>query len=100
MITETVYAGRDNTFSLQLFRGSEAVNLMAVQGYSLVVDGLRSFADRSLFNEKPDGVVEIRIGHLLAAEEAGSYRAHLVTFDPVNTQGVRWPDFKLKIKEA
>lgn len=100
MITEIVYAGRDNTFSLRLIRGSEAVNLMAVQGYALVIDGLRTFSDRVLFAEKPDGIVEIRIGKLLSAEEAGSYRAHLVTFDPVNTQGVRWPDFKLKIKEA
>lgn len=98
MVVETVYAGRNNTFSLQLFRGSEAVNLMAVQSYKLVIEDLKSFDDRSLFTEKPDGIVEIRIGHLLNDDDAGSYRAHLVTFDPVNTQGVRWPDFKLKIK--
>ena len=35
---------------------------------------------------------------LAAQLAAGSYRAHLVTFDPVNTNGVRWPEFKLKVK--
>lgn len=25
-------------------------------------------------------------------------RAYLVTFDPINVAGVRWPDFKLKVR--
>lgn len=30
--------------------------------------------------------------------DVGSHRAYLATFDPVNAAGVRWPDFKLKVR--
>jgi hypothetical protein len=98
MITETIYAGRSNTFSLRLTRGGVPENLMAINRYELVIEGLRSIDNQSLFVEKGDGIVEIDIGNTLLSPEVGSYRAHLVTFDPVNTTGVRWPTFKLKVK--
>lgn len=98
MIVETVFAGRDNTFSLRLTRGGVPENLMAVNRYELHVGDLPVFTDRSYFVEKEDGIVEITIAPHLTADQVGSYRAHLVTFDPVNINGVRWPDFKLKVK--
>lgn len=98
MIIETIFAGRANTFSLRLTRGGVAENLMAVNGYALYVGTLPPFTDRDLFIEKDDGIVEINIAPLLTQEQVGTYKAYLVTFDPVNTSGVRWPDFKLKVK--
>lgn len=98
MIAETLYAGRDNTFSLQLVRGESFVNLMSITGYELTLSNGRVFADPALFVEKADGIVEIAIGDLLAAADVGSHTAYLVTFDMVNVNGVRWPNFKLKVK--
>ena len=98
MVVETLYVGRNNTFSLQLLRGGEAINLLAVLGYSLHLSNGRVFDDQDRFTEKPDGVVEVSVGDLLTEADVGSHRAYLVTTDPVNTAGVRWPDFKLKVR--
>jgi hypothetical protein len=98
MIVETIYAGRDNTFSLRLIRGGVPENLMAVNKYLLFISDTIQFTDRKYFIEKEDGVVEIDIAPDLTPEMVGSYKAHLLTYDPVNVNGVRWPDFKLKIK--
>jgi hypothetical protein len=98
MIVETIYHGRDNTFSLRLTRGGVAEQLMAINKYELVITDLKVIDNQLLFVEKTDGIVEIDIGRDFIEEEVGSYRAHLVTYDPVNQSGVRWPDFKLKVK--
>jgi hypothetical protein len=98
MLTETVYAGRSNTFSLRLTRGGVPENLMAVNKYELIIEGLRTIDNQSLFIEKDDGIVEMDVADDMTADDVGSYRAHLVTYDPVNHTGVRWPTFKLKIK--
>lgn len=107
MITETIYAGRDNTFSLQLVRAGEAINLLSITGYELVLseDPELKFVDLDIGNstlgffvEKPNGVVEITIGDDLTADDKGRYRAYLVTYDPVNVHGVRWPPFTLNVK--
>lgn len=98
MITETIFAGRSNTFSLRLTRGGVPENLMAVNKYELIIDGLRTIDNQALFIEKDDGIVEMDIADNMTAADVGSYRAYLVTYDPVNDTGVRWPTFKLKIK--
>lgn len=106
MITETIYAGRNNTFSLQLVRAGEPINLLSITGYELVLseDPLLSFVnldlinvDKGYFVEKDNGVVEISIGDNLTEENKGKYKAYLITYDPVNTMGVRWPPFYLKV---
>jgi hypothetical protein len=103
MITETIFAGRDNTFSLQLVRGGQAINLLSITGYELVLPGDTDLVFKDLtmpstmFIEKDDGVVEISIGTLLTVNNLGKYKAYLVTYDPVNTEGVRWPPFILKV---
>lgn len=96
-VIETLYAGRDNTFSLQLVRGEQSVNLMSISGYSLILSNGRVFDDQDRFTEKEDGIVEISIGDLLLAADVGTHTAYLVTFDLVNVHGVRWPNFKLKV---
>lgn len=96
MITETIYAGRDNVFSLQLVRGGEAINLLSITGYKLYFND-RVFEDQTDFTEKANGIVEIHIGEELTEDDLGRFTAYLVTFDPINTMGVRWPDFKLKV---
>ena len=133
MIVETIYAGRDNTFSLRLIRGGVPEQLQSVRSYDLVIEGLRTISSPdystldirgydtyeafkkasmesghgtviSPFIEKYDadgkstGVVEVVVGHLLTEEDIGSYKAHLVTYDAINTSGVKWPSFKLKVK--
>lgn len=98
MVVETLFVGRNNTFSLQLLRAEEPINLLAITGYQLNVSNGRSFNDFTLFTEKPNGIVEISIGDLLTPDDVGSHKAYLVTFDQVNINGIRWPDFKLKVK--
>lgn len=106
MITETIYAGRNNTFSLQLVRAGEPINLLSITGYELVLseDPDLKFTDLSVvdsglgfFKEKSNGVLEITIGDDLTEDQKGRYKAYLVTYDPVNTLGVRWPPFTLKV---
>lgn len=98
MVVETLFAGRNNTFSLQLIRGDEPITLLSVTGYALHLSNGRVFDDMDRFVEKENGVVEIAIGDLLTAADVGSHTAHLITFDLVNTHGVRWPNFKIKVK--
>lgn len=109
IITETIYAGRNNTFSLQLVRAGEPINLLSITGYQLVLPGDTVdqdivFEDLDVANstlgffiEKENGVVEITVGDDLTPDQVGRYKAYLVTYDPVNTLGVRWPPFYLKV---
>lgn len=96
-VIETLYAGRNNTFSLQLVRGEKPVNLISITRYALHLSNGRVFDDPARFIEKDDGIVEIAIGDLLRDTDVGTHTAYLVTFDLVNVQGVRWPKFKLKV---
>ena len=101
MIIETIFAGRDNTFSLRLVRGGEQVNLLAITGYTLTLSNGKIFTsvvNPECFVEKPNGIVEIAIGDLLQEEDLGVHTAFLITFDPVNVHGVQWPNFKLKVR--
>lgn len=103
MIVEQIFAGRNNTFSLQLFRGEEAISLLAITGYELVLSNgttFTSITNPEAFTEKTDGVVEISVGHLLDPlddNDLGTHTAYLITFDVTNDEGVRWPKFKLKV---
>jgi hypothetical protein len=98
MVVETIFQGRDNTFSLRLTRAGVAENLSAVNKYEFVITDLRTITDQAVFVERGNGIVEINIGSQFLPAEVGSYKAYLVTFDPVNVNGVRWPDMKLKVK--
>lgn len=98
MVIETIFAGRNNTFSLLLLRASVAINLMSITGYELHLSNGTVFDDDARFIEKDGGIVEINIGNLLTVADVGSHTAYLVTFDPINIEGVRWPNFKLKVK--
>lgn len=98
MVTETLFVGRNNTFSLQLLRADEAITLLSITGYELHLSNGRVFSDLERFIEKDDGIVEIAIGDLLTDGDVGSHTAYLVTFDPVNVAGVRWPNLKIKVR--
>lgn len=97
-ITETIYAEKDNVFSLQLIRGGEPINMAVIGSYKLVLSNGKEFTASSAFLAKPDGVVEISVGELLTQDDLGSHKAYLITYDPANTHGVQWPTFKLKVK--
>jgi len=103
-VTETIYAGRDNVFSLQLIRGGVPINLLSITGYELVLseeDPEIRFVDldvsSGMFTEKANGIVEIAIGEEMTEDQTGRYRSYLITYDPSNPQGVRWPFFYLKV---
>lgn len=96
MLTETIYAGRDNTFSLQLVRGDVPISLLSITSYELHLSDGTVIVDPTLFTEKDNGIVEISIGEQFTT--AAIYTCYLVTFDMVNIHGVRWPSFKLKVK--
>lgn len=98
MIVETLFAGMDNTFSLQFMRGETSVNLLQLSQYKLEMSNGRVFTDQDLFVEKENGIVEITIGPLLTNADKGSHTCWITTYDPVNVHGVRWPNFKLKVK--
>lgn len=98
MVIETLFVGRNNTFSLQLLRANVVISLMSIIGYELHLSNGRMFNDPARFIEKADGIVEIVIGDLLTDADVGAHSAYLVTFDPINHAGVRWPNFKLKVK--
>lgn len=98
MVIETLFVGRNNTFSLQLVRGGDPVVLLSITGYALHLSNGRVFDTQSRFTEKANGVIEISIGDILTQDDVGSHKAYLVTTDPINTAGVRWPDFKLKVR--
>ena len=65
-------------------------------GLGVLKDSYKAGSHR--FIEKDNGIVEIAIGDLLTAADVGSHVAYLVTFDPINIAGVRWPNFKIKVK--
>ena len=98
MVIETLFVGRNNTFSLILIRGGVPISLNAIVGYELHLANGKVFNDLSRFVEKEDGIVEIAIGDLLTEEDIGTHKTYLVTYDTVNSAGIRWPDFKLKVK--
>jgi hypothetical protein len=98
MIVETLFAGLDNTFSLQFMRGESSVNLIQLSSYKLELSNGRIFTDPDIFLEKDDGIVEVSIGPLLSEIDKGTHTCWVTTYDPVNTHGVRWPNFKLKVK--
>jgi hypothetical protein len=116
MIVETLFAGMDNTFSLQFMRGEFPVNLLQLSQFKLEMSNGRVFDDQSLFIKKTkrrpgnaddaadgsmvdtDGILEVIIGPLLTDEDKGSHTCWMTSYDPINTNGVRWPNFKLKVK--
>jgi len=97
-IVETIYVGKDNTFSLQFLRDGVPVSTLSFTGYELHFTDGRVFSDPAYFNPKSEGIVEISVGQTMTALDIGKHTAHMVTLDPENTQGVRWPDFTLWVK--
>ena|ERR1700741_3186091 len=97
-LVETIYAGKNNTFSLQFLRDGVLVTTLSFTGYELHLADGQVFSDPAYFNPKAEGIVEISVGQAMTEPDIGKHTAYLVTFDPVNTQGVRWPDFTLWVK--
>lgn len=95
---ETIYAGNDNTFSLQFLRDGIPVSTLSFTGYALHISDTQVFDNPLYFTPKAEGIVEISIGRELTDFDIGKHSAYMVTIDPVNTQGVRWPDFTLWVK--
>lgn len=97
-IVETIYAGKDNTFSLQFLRDNVIVSTLSFTGYELHWTDGRVFSNPAYFIAKAEGIVEIAIGQAMTDLDIGKHTAYMVTIDPENTQGVRWPDFTLWVK--
>ncbi|WP_067097949.1 hypothetical protein [Marinomonas atlantica] len=103
MIEFTTYIGRDNSFSLKVWRGeaqqsASPLPLAAVTRWELVLRGGEVLDDQAIFVPKFDqNILEINAGPWLTEDHYGSHRAHLVAYTFENDDGVRLPDFKLKV---
>jgi len=101
MITEIVYLGHDNTVDLLLKADGEAVDLSSVTRMTLDVDGTTIDSDESGDAFDWSGETTGKVVLALGAEELsnGRYTATLTVYDPSNTNGIVWGDFKLVVRE-
>ncbi|KXS55180.1 MAG: hypothetical protein AWU57_435 [Marinobacter sp. T13-3] len=103
MIEFTTYIGRDNSFSVKVWRGAtleeaDALPLAAVTRWALVLRDGSVLDEQEMFIPKyEDNILEINAGPWLEAKDYGPHRAHLVAYTFENDDGVRLPDFKLKV---
>lgn len=103
MIEFTTYIGRDNSFSMKIWRGEtfEAANplpLAAVTRWVLVLRDGTHLDEQAMFIPKyEENILEINAGPWLEMKDFGSHKAHLVAYTFENDDGVRLPDFKLKV---
>lgn len=103
MIECTTYIGRDNSFSLKVWRGETQASatplpLAAVTKWELVLRGGEVLSDQAMFVPKfEQNILEINAGPWLTEDHYGKHRAHLVAYTFENDDGVRLPDFNLKV---
>lgn len=103
MIEFTTYIGRDNTFSVKIWRGDafETANplpLATVTRWVLVLRDGTKLEDPEMFIAKyEDNILEVNAGPWLEDKDYGPHKAHLVAYTIENDDGVRLPDFKLKV---
>lgn len=105
-VVETTYVGRNNVNNLQLkddsADGSTLANsdLSGADKVAIVFDddaatSYNSVDDPTFISYNDTGVVTLQLGK--AGLVAGSYMAHFIVYDPVNTDGVQWePSFRVR----
>lgn len=110
MITEVFYAGRDNTIDVQLQADHSAIAMDDVTKVQLVMSDtltISSDTDASVFDwdehkvatEAADRKMIIALNEKTGDPvSAGKYVAHLVVYDPTNTDGIRWDDIRILVK--
>jgi hypothetical protein len=109
MGTEVVYIGRDNAIDLLLTADGVATDLVAgnvsridlrlCQG-SAEVQTISSTTAPTAFDWATAGAtgrVILALGGLFT--EPARYTAHLVVYDPDNTNGIEWGTFTLRVKD-
>lgn len=102
-VAEIAYLGRDNAIDLQLKADGEVVDLSSVTQIDLVERdsawSVSSATSPSVFDwSAGDGVLSLVLGEESIPE--GAYRCYLVIYDPTNTDGIVWDDFRLTVKEV
>lgn len=103
MIEFKTYIGRDNSFSVKIWRGetqesASPLPLAAVTRWELVLRGGEILDDQAMFIPKFDqNILELNAGPWLTMDHYGAHKAHLVAYTFENDDGVRLPDFKLKV---
>jgi len=103
MIEFTTYIGRDNSFSIKIWRGdtletASPLPLVAVTRWILVLRDGSQLDDPEIFIPKyEDNILEVNAGPWLTLKDYGPHKAHLVAYTLENDDGVRLPDFKLKV---
>ncbi len=103
MIEEIVYLDRDNAASMTLKDNSSGT--MSAADLSLVTrvdvhygeNTISSVDQPTLVTWTAAGVVSLKLGTLDIS--SGTYHAYIVTYDAVNTNGIRWPGFSLIVEE-
>ena len=97
-ITEVVYLGYDNTIDLLLEADGVAVDLVNVNRAVLTFGAYTIDSDvtANIFTWTGLGVtgkMRIKLGGQSIV--SGTYKATLVLYDVINTNGIRWPVFLL-----
>ena len=102
---ETVYLGRDNAIDLTLKVDGAAANLISVTRIDLQAEdgswAVNSDASPGAFDWTTDpaaGYLSMMLGSEAIPE--GVHRVQLVVYDPSNTDGVVWAEFRLTVTTA
>lgn len=104
MITETVYRGRDNEFSLELEANGSAQDISALTRATLEFadEKFDSNIDSTYFDWTTSGSsgqldVDIGTSNKLKNIDPGTYRAKLTIYDATYPNGLVWGHFMLKV---
>ena len=101
---ETVYNGRDNVIDLLLKMDGIAQDLSSITKIVLRVGNVATIE-----NENADdwpikwsglgvtGKIQMKLG-AQGIPAGNTYSARLITYDPVNTNGIAWGSFDLTVK--
>lgn len=102
---ETVYLGRDNAIDLTLKADGAAANLISVTRIDLQAEdgswAVDSAASPGAFDWTTNpgaGYLRMVLGYEAIPE--GVHRVELVVYDPTNTGGVVWSEFRLTVTTA
>ena len=98
MVYEIVYLGHDNSIDLKLLADGAAVDITNTTRMTLEFDA--TLIDSDLHSDVfdwsvGDGELDLTLGAQTIT--AGTYFTELVVYDSVNTEGIVWGSFTVKV---
>ena len=98
MVYEIVYLGHDNSIDLKLLADGVAVDITNTTRMTLEFDAILIDSDlhSDVFDwSVGDGELDLTLGAQTIT--AGTYFTELVVYDSVNTEGIVWGSFTVKV---